>query len=183
MKFIIFYGRATQVYATGRNDVYLNVWAIMRWIFNAVLYAIIINLLSFYVLVPTFMYMDLYEAGTIVFTALCMALQCKVALLHHQWAYPNIIAMGVSVVGMIGMFLLFSVTTNDYWGVAQHDLGLEIFWFFGFFSIPLIAVMLDMVGYDLYMFFTPTPELQYQEIQNQVKLIPRFSPSLSWKKS
>lgn len=157
-----------EVYQTGRTDSLLNFHAIGLWIWNAILYAIIISMLSFYVLVPTFSYMGLYEAGTIVFTGLCMALQCKVAFLHHQWARPNVLAMALSVIGMLCGFLMIASTTDAFYYVAQHDYGLAIYWFFGFFAIPLIAVMIDMIGYDIYLFFYPTPEMQYREIMNSV---------------
>ncbi len=157
-----------EVYASGRNDVLLNFRAIGRWIWNAILYAIIISLISFNVLWPTFSYMGLYEAGTIVFTGLCMALQAKVAFLHHQWARPNVLVMALSVGGMLCGFLMISATTDAFYYVAQHDYGLAVYWFFGFFTIPLVSVMIDMIGYDLYMFFSPTQEMMYREIENAV---------------
>ncbi len=154
-----------QTYSTGRTNSQLNVVAIARWIFNAVIYSIVLCLLSYYVCVPTFEELGIYEAGTIVFVALCMALQAKVAFFHHQWSYIHVTSMAISVGGMFLYFLAIASSTDDYWYVAQAIYSYGIFWFFGMFSIPLFVVLIDVVGYNFYVFFRPTQEILMREME------------------
>lgn len=159
---------AAQTYFTGRDNVYLGTKAIFLWIFNAVWYTMIICLISFNVLPKTFIDLSLYRAGTIVYVGMVMALQAKVAFFHHQWAYPQILAMVISVGGMFIYFLILAASTYDYYYVANMTYELPIFWFFGFFTIPLIAVMVDAVGHYTYMFFWPSRDMLYREKELEV---------------
>ena len=146
-------------------DTQLQVFAIAKWIWNAILYSMVICLIAYVVVIPTFEYWSLYEAGTTVFVGLCMALQAKVAFFHHQWNYINAIAMFISVLGMFIYFLVLESAEDDFYGVANHMYEQGVFWFYGFFSIPLFAVMIDVVGHQFYVFFQPTNEVLYREIE------------------
>lgn len=120
------------------------------------------------VVAPTFEYYGLYVTGTTVFVGLCMALQAKVAFFHHQWAYPHLIAMFISVAGMFVYFLIIASVEDDYWNVAAMTYQQPIFWFFGFFSVPLFAIFIDWIEYFIQLFFRPTREMLYRELELQV---------------
>eukprot|EP01038_Epipyxis_sp_PR26KG_P008011 gene8011-10857_t len=156
-----------QTYTTGRDNVYLNIYVILIWILNAVVYAVVICLLSYYVLAPTFTFLDLYTAGTIVFMALVFSLQYKIGFFHHQWAWPHIFAMFISYFGIFIFFLILSQTQDDYYDIANETYALPIYWFFGFFTIPLCAIMIDVISYDMFLFFKPTDEMIFRELDTE----------------
>lgn len=161
-----------QVYSTSRTDKLLQVKAIAKWIFNAIIYAVIICLLSYLVLAPTFHNLSLYVSGTVVFVGLCMSLQAKVAFFHHQWAYPNILAMFISVLGMFLYFLLVAVGEWDYFYVANQTYQEAIFWFFAMFSIPIVVIFIDWLDYFIMQCFSPTDEMLFRELQLKVGSTP-----------
>lgn len=160
------------MYSTSRTDKLLQVSAIAKWIFNAILYAVVICLVSYLILAPTFHNLSLYVAGTLVFTGLCMSLQAKVAFFHHQWAYPNVLAMLISVLGMILYFLLIAVVMWDYYYVSNETYEEPIYWYYGMFSIPLIAVFIDWVDYFVTLIMHPTEEMMFREVQCKVGSFP-----------
>jgi hypothetical protein len=126
-------------------------------------------MISYYVLAPSFEELALYEAGTIVFLALCMALQLKVAFFHHQWSWIHWLSMAISVGGMFIYFTVIGASTDDYWYVIQHLYNENLFWFYGWFSIPLFAILVDVFGFNLYVFFFPTKENLYREMELKVR--------------
>ncbi len=132
------------------------------------LYSMIICLVAYNVVAPTFEELGLYEAGTTVFVGLCMALQLKVAFFHHQWSYVHVVSMLISVGGMFLYFLAIAASTDTYYMVANSVYEQGVFWFYGFFSIPLFAILLDVAGYNYYVFFAPTKEIQYRELELKV---------------
>ena len=146
----------------------LKVSSICLWIWNAILYAVVICVLFFLAGYPSFYDQYIYVTGTIVYTGLCNALQCKVIFFHHQWAYPQVCSILISVVGMLLYYLLVSNSTDDYYGVAEQTFELPLFWFYGMFSVPFFTVLIDPIGYYLYMFFWPTKEILYHEIEFKV---------------
>lgn len=160
-----------QVYLTGKSNKLLKLQAIAVWIFNAVVYAVVISLLFFLSAAPTFNTYGIYEAGTVIFVGLCNTLQMKVAFFHHQWAYPNVAVMIISVGGMLIYFLIIAVTTYEYYYIANDVYELGMFWFYGFFSVPIFTVFIDWIGYYCYMFFWPTTEMLYRDVMIQVRLV------------
>jgi len=52
-----------QTYSTGRTNVLLTMVSILQWIGNAMMYAVVVCLMSYNVLFPTFYNLDLYRAG------------------------------------------------------------------------------------------------------------------------
>lgn len=157
-----------QTYSTGKTNSLLTTEAIMVWIFNAIMYAIVLCLTFYNVVAPTFEDMGLYVAGTTVFVGLCMALQLKVAFFHHQWAYPQVTVMFISILGMFLYFLVIAQSTDDYYYVSNVTYEQGIFWFFGFFSAPLFVIYIDVIGHFLKYFFLPTREMLYRECELQV---------------
>jgi hypothetical protein len=143
----------------------LDVKSIIVWIFNAILYAIVISLVYFSAVAQSFNTDSLYVAGTTVFTGLTMSLQAKVAFFHHQWAYPQVLAMFISVVGMLIFYIIIQYSTFDYYYVANHVYEQGIFWFFGMFTGPLIVIFIDWVGYFVLYQFYPKPEMIFREMQ------------------
>jgi len=154
-----------QTYKTGRANVLLSTSALSVWILNAMMYATVICLVFNYALRDTFQDTGLYEMGTSAFVGLCMSLQAKVAFFHHQWAYPQICAMAISILGMIVYLLLVAVTFTDYWYVAQFVFASGIFWLVAMFFMPLTAIFIDWVGYFGKMLFRPTEEQLYREME------------------
>lgn len=175
---IIFYGildrdisaefalKYPQTYSTGRNNTALVVKAIAVWILNAILYAVVICLMFYYAVAPTFYYYGLYVAGTTVFVGMVMALQLKVAFFHHQWAWPQVTMMCISVFGMIVYFLLVAISVNDYYYVAQHVYEEGVFWLFGMFTVPIAVAMIDWIGYYGKVMFLPTDEMLFREVEH-----------------
>jgi hypothetical protein len=157
-----------QTYSTGQSNVLLKMSTVALWIVNAILYAIVICLTYYIAVAPTFRDMSLYVTGTTVFSGLCLALQCKVAFFHHQWSYPHVFVMFLSLLGMFTAFLLFGVSVDDYYYVSQMTYREGIYWFFGCFSVPLFVAMIDVVSYYGSYFFMPTAEMVYHEIEHKV---------------
>jgi hypothetical protein len=155
-----------QTYSTGRTNVALTTSALGVWILNAILYAIMICLIFYYAVAPTFEEMGLYVAGTTFFVGLCMSLQAKVAFFHHQWAWPQVLMMVISIVGMFLYFLMISASFNDYYYVAQTVYSSGIFWLFGMFFMPIVAIYIDWIGYYCKMLFWPTREMLYREFEH-----------------
>lgn len=152
-----------QTYSTGRTNVALSTTALGIWILNATLYAIVVSLVFYLAVAPTFEEQGLYVAGTTVFVGLCMSLQAKVAFFHHQWSWPHFLVMFISVGGMFLYFLMIAVSFDDYYYVAHHVYASGIFWLFGFFLMPIITIFIDWTGYYTKLLFLPTNEMLYRE--------------------
>ncbi len=163
-----------QTYSTGKTNTLLVMSSIAVWILNAIFYAIVLCLTYYMALQPSFKDLSLYEAGTVAFVGLCMSLQAKVAFFHHQWAYPQATVMFISVLGMFVYFLLIAISTDTYYYVANMTYELDVFWLFGFFTGPLMAVLIDVIGYYGKWFFFPTLEMKYHEMEHAVSHFLRF---------
>jgi hypothetical protein len=109
----------------------------------------------------------LYEAGTIVFVGMILSLQAKVAFYHHQWSYPQILSMLISLFIMFFGYIVLTLGVNDYYYDAIVAYNQPIFWFYGCFSMPLFTMMIDWIGYYTKMFFFPTKEMLYRELDLQ----------------
>lgn len=159
----------SQTYKTGRTNVALTVPAISRWILNAILYAVVVCLVFYSAVAPSFYNLGLYVSGTTVFTGLCMALQAKVAFFHHQWSWPQVTVMAISVFGMFLYFLLISASLYDYYYEAQQTYNSGLYWLFGVFFMPMTAIFIDWIGYYGKMLLRPTDEMLYRQIEYQVQ--------------
>jgi phospholipid-transporting ATPase len=173
---IIFYGildrdisdtfamKHPETYGVGRKNELLRNGPMSIWILNAVLYASVVCLLYYTALYSSFTFsISLFEMGTTVYVGLCMALQMKVAFMHHQWAYPQVCVMAISIIGMF--ICLFTVSaggfSDQYHGVAETTLTTGLFWCFGMFFGPLVCVYIDMIGtYTQWLFFPTALQLQ-----------------------
>lgn len=158
-------------YSTGTENVYLTPKALGIWILNAIYYAILLCLIYFYVVGPTFEQWGVFEMGTTIFFGMCLALQAKVAFLHHQWTWPQVVLMIISNLGMIIWFVIISVTYDDFYYVAQNIYATGIFWFYGFFSGPLITVLVDVVGHYGMWFFFPSKEMMFREFEHRKEFL------------
>jgi hypothetical protein len=117
--------------------------------------------------------------GTTVYVGLCNALQLKVAYLHHQWAYPHLISMTISVGGMLSYFAIISSQTYlEYYHVAHFLYGDGLFWLFGFFFVPIFVLFIDVVGQNLYLFFLPKREMLFREVEYKVSELIHYSQSV-----
>ena len=119
----------------------------------------------------SFQLLSLYEAGTYVFVAMCLALQLKVAFFHHQWAWPHILVMFISVFGMFIYLLLVGVNSWDYYYEAEVTFTQGAFWLFAVFFVPLMIIYIDVLEYYVRFFFLPTNEQLFREIEHAVSLI------------
>jgi phospholipid-transporting ATPase len=177
---IIFYGiqdrdisdafamKNPQVYSTGTENVYLTPWVIGSWILNAILYATMICLLYYYATRDSFQYQGLYNMGTTVFVGMCNALQLKVAFMMHQCTWPQAFMFFISIWGMILYIYLAGQLTDDFYYIPDVLYRTGLFWFFGFFSVPLFTVMVDIVSYYLFFFFQPSREMKFRETEHLV---------------
>lgn len=141
--------------------------AIGIWIFNAILYAVILCLTYYYIVGPTFKDYGLYEAGTVVFVGMVLSLQAKVAFYHHQWAYPQIIAMALSIFMMFIGYIILTVGVTDYYYDAIQAYSKGIFWYYACFSGPLFTIFIDWLGYYSQLIFSPTQEMLYSELDRE----------------
>lgn len=107
--------------------------------------------------------------GTTVFTGMVLALQLKVGILHHQWTWPQVLVMAISIGGMFGYFLVVASADTEYYYVANVIFNTSLYWFFGAFSVPVFCILIDKVGFDFMNFFAPTNEVYFREIEHQVK--------------
>lgn len=158
-----------QVYATGRSNVYLRIESIATWIFNAILYAIVICLVYYYAVAQSFQDWSLYEFGTAVYTGLLLSLQLKVGFLHHQWNWVHTLSMAVSVGGMFIMFPVCSDIFSDYIYISSYVYDQPLYWLFGVFSMPVFTILIDMVGHYGRLLVWPTQEMLYREIEHKVR--------------
>lgn len=114
--------------------------------------------------------------GTTVFVGACNSLQFKVAFLHHQWSSIQILLMLLSVGGMLaylGIISKFPVNLYEYYDTGYYLLReSKLFWFYGFFTVPVFVIFIDVLGYDMYYFFWPSKETLYREIE--LKVYPTF---------
>lgn len=151
---------------------YLHTGAIALWIFNALLYATIICLLFYYSVQKSFEDHSIFEFGTTVFVGACNCLQLKVAYLHHQWSALQAFIMLISVGGMLAYLAIiskFPINLYEYYNTGYQLLSeSKLFWFFGFFTVPVFVIFIDVLGYDAYNFFWPSKEMMYREIELKV---------------
>ena len=158
------------MYSTGRENVALNVKAISIWILNAILYAVVLCLIFYYAMGPTFYDYGVYPAGTVVFVGMVNALQAKVAFFHHQWAWPQILVMAISWVGLIVYLLVASYSLPDYYYVAEWVYGQGVFWMMSYFLVPILVVYIDVLGYYGRLLFVPTAEMLFREVEKKVRI-------------
>eukprot|EP01032_Pedospumella_encystans_P015770 gene15770-18021_t len=150
-----------QTYSTGRTNVLLNIGSILQWIGNAMMYAVVVCLMSYNVLFPTFYFLDLYTAGTIVMIGLVIALQFKVMFFHHQWSSYQIHSMLFSFYAMFLFYMLIAASVDDYWNYAIMTYNEPITWLWGLFTVPFTAVFIDWFAYFSRYFLFPTQEMIY----------------------
>ena len=160
----------SQVYSTGITNTHLNISTVAMWILNAVVYAVVFCLLWFNVVYPTFESYSLYEMGTTIYVGLVLSMHLKVAFIHHLWNQIHLWSMIISVGGLfLFLYILNSMQNDNYdiYYVVNKIYSLNLFWFFGTFSIPLFCVLIDVIGYCSYFMFAPTREMLYREAEQK----------------
>jgi len=168
-----------QVYVTGRQNRYLSTRAIGKWILNAIAFAVVLCMTFYYCLEPTFREYSLFSMGTVCYTGLCNALQFKVSFLQHQWSYPQILSMVISVGGMLVAFIVISYAFSDFYATSDNLYPLTMFWFFGFFTVPFFAGMIDVIEFNFRLFFFPSEEMLFREIDLSRYVLIFISPLLA----
>jgi hypothetical protein len=58
-------------------------------------------------------------------------------------------------------------TDYDLYFIVNKMYEEKVFWFFNVFSIPLIMILIDLIGYSFYVVFRPTREMLYTEASSQ----------------
>ena len=63
----------------------------------------------------------------------------------------------------------FPINLYEYYNTGYQLLSeSKLFWFFGFFTVPVFVIFIDVLGYDAYNFFWPSKEMMYREIELKV---------------
>jgi len=158
-----------QTYSTGKHNVHLSSGSVMSWILNALCYAIILCSMYYYACRDTFETYGIYDFGTIAFTGLVMAMQFKMVFMHHQWAYPQITFMTMSIFGMFFFYWVVQYWTYDtFFGSVSKLYGNPMFWFFGIFTAVAVVGLFEALSFYFNMFFNPTEEMQMRELMHRV---------------
>ena len=164
--------RYPHMYSTSKNNVYLNFFAILGWILNACVYGVILSLLYFYAMTQSVQSEALYVFGTAMYVGVFLSLQAKLVFMHHQMTWIQGIVIFLSIVALLGFLEILSVSSNfdtgGYYGIATHVYEYPTFWLFSFFTVPLILVLVDLTFYFILVFFSPTNEMKFREIDKQV---------------
>lgn len=131
-------------------------------------YAVVLCVLFYLACRQSFDTWGLYDCGTVVFVGLLNSLQMKVAFFHHQWAWPNIFVMALSLFGMMVYFLIIAAAEYEYYYIANRVYLQPLFWFYGFVSVPVMVVMVDWIPYYTRLVFWPTIDMVYKEVELKV---------------
>lgn len=154
-----------ETYGTGRTNVLLRISKISQWILNACAYGVVVDLMMYYVMRPYFENDGLYEFGTFVIVGLQLSLQLKVSFFLNQWSRLNVIGMAISVAMMFLFYILINVAVWEYHFIAFEVYSSPIFWLFGVITVPITVVQIDTIGYYLRLFFCPTNEMLWREVE------------------
>ena len=110
--------------------------------------------------------------GTTVFVGACNSLQLKVMFLHHQWSSLQAFIILISVGAMLAYLAIisqFSINLYEYYKIGYDLLSVtDLFWFYGFFTVPVFVIFIDVLGHNMYYFFRPSKEMMYREIELKV---------------
>lgn len=168
-----------QVYSTGKENTYLTTFHLATWILNAIVYAIVICLLYYYMMYDTFITEGVYVFGTTVFTGLVFALTLKCMFLHHQWDGLRAFLVVLSLAGAFIWYVIISESTYDYLYTSSYMYRQGYFWLFGVFFVPLVIILIDVLQYYIQYFFFPTKEMLFREVENSVEYKDDFIRKLS----
>mmetsp|Transcript_3767 Transcript_3767/g.5893 ORF Transcript_3767/g.5893 Transcript_3767/m.5893 type:complete len:267 (-) Transcript_3767:67-867(-) len=129
------------------------------------MYALVIGLMYYVVLFPTFYHMGLYMAGTNIMVGMILALQAKVMFFHHQWVKYQVYSMLFSFFGMYLYYMLIAAAVPEYWNEAIMTYQQGIFWLFSLLTVPLTVIHIDWIAYFLRYLFAPTQEMLFRELE------------------
>jgi phospholipid-translocating P-type ATPase (flippase) len=159
-----------EVYATGKDNVYLHGNAVIGWVANALCYACILCAIFYYAMAKTFLDYNILVFGCIAYTGLVMALQLKMIFMSNQWAYPQVSLMFISIIGMIIYYTFVQYwSVDNFYGAVGYMYSGNMFWLFGMFSVPMILMCFEALCYYTQLFFYPTNEMLYREIMHADK--------------
>ena len=55
----------------------------------------------------------------------------------------------------------FPVNLHEYYNTGYYQLSeSHLFCFYGFFTVPVFVILIDVLGYDMYFVFWPSKEMQ-----------------------
>ena len=163
-----------QVYSTGLTNALLDIKVVRMWIWNAILYALLLSSLVFIVMEPTYEEHDLYSMGTGIYVSLVMSMHLKVLFFHHTFNQVHFWSMFISVGGLFLFLYLNNLLDNmessidyDLYNIVNKMYSEKVFWFYNVFSIPLIMILIDLIGHSLYVVIRPTREILYKEASRE----------------
>ena len=159
-----------QVYSTGRLNSQLNIYNVIYWVFNSVIYAVVLCLIMYYVMDLTLINYGIFEFGTFVIGGLVYALTAKVMFYHHKFNYVNVFGLVISLGGTLGYFLLldkisFWLTNGTYWHVAIWLYQQGAFWFFSLFTVSIVCVMIDFILHSVQYHVAPSEEMHFKAFE------------------
>lgn len=170
-----------QVYSTGLTNSQLDIRVVLTWIWNALLYGLILSFICFIALRKTFKYSDLFLMGTMIYVALVLSMHTKVAFIHHTIHQAHFWSMFISLTCLF--FFLYLLNLNkqdnyDLYGVVNEMYDEMIFWCFFVLSIPVFMITIDLVGHSFYVVMWPSREMLYTEAsQRETPQLNRVGPS------
>ena len=169
-----------QTYNTGKSNVHLSSGSVLSWVINAICYAVILCSLYYYACRSTFETYGIYDFGTIAFTGLVMAMQFKMMFMHHQWAYPQVTFMVMSIFGMFFFYWVVQYWTYDtFFGTVSKLYGNPMFWVFGIFTSVFVVGLFEALSFYVLMFFKPTTEMEYRELEHKVSISGEYHDNCS----
>lgn len=148
------------VYVSGLRNLHLNVPKLTLWILHgflhgAVIYAAVVlpfSLNAGPVWDPVSGLTDgRAVAGLSAFSAMCWAMQAKVALLTQHWTWVHVLMLVISQGGFflfIGVYQEFPTFAPEFLGVATNAMGRPAFWFSSVLAtagVVIVDVVLETV--------------------------------------
>jgi magnesium-transporting ATPase (P-type) len=165
------------VYETGKANLLLGGANVIGWILNVIGYSVLLCLLFYYACRGSFSDDAIFIAGTVVYTGLMFSMQTKIIFMHHQWAYPQIVIMALSVFGLfLGYLIVQTFVYDTFYNAVPYLYSIPIFWFFGCFTAPLLTMLFEAIIWYFRLLFYPDKEMLYREVYYRVRLSKDYLP-------
>lgn len=84
--------------------------------------------------------------------------------LSHQWAWPQVLCMSISVGGMLAYFSIVSGSSSELLGVSAVVYATPAFWFWALFTVGLVTFLVDFVPHGACALLRPSDEAVYREV-------------------
>ena len=84
--------------------------------------------------------------------------------LSHQWAWPQLLCMAISIGGMLAYFSLVSANSEDLLGVSAVAYSTPIYWFWAFFTAGVATFLVDFLPHGASALLWPSDDMLYREV-------------------